>query len=381
MKCSQSVCTQAARCCSRLSRRRSAARSVVLRRSSAARRRRSIQSRRRRRQLVDPPVASDARHRRRDRRCTRREHERPGERGVDRGGQPHSSYDTTVYKTVTIEPCAEVLIADSKTVTVRGKLVAEGTATKRIHIGGKDAGKPYASIRSLAGSCASPTPRSTAAALEAEQRGLRRRHARFARRQPAAHAGEPVRRSRHALRLGEQRSRPPRRRGVHVGVDRARHQGRSRASDEHLRAKRRRHPRRRIHGQRARPDPPPDHVCERDRSTRRRRSTSAASLTSSAMPRATARCASTPRRQAERDAHHRAGRPMRFKKGGGLFVAYASSMDAAVGRSSRSGPPRSRSSSPRTRRRPPPETGSVSASVKCPPRRTRSTSHASSTRA
>lgn len=68
-------------------------------------------------------------------------------------GSPHIlPYDTTVYKTVTIEPCAEVLIADSKTVTVRGKLVAEGTATKRIHIGGKDAGKPYASIRSLAGS-------------------------------------------------------------------------------------------------------------------------------------------------------------------------------------------------------------------------------------
>lgn len=67
-------------------------------------------------------------------------------------GSPHIlPFDTTIYNTVTIEPCAEVLIGDGKTVTVRnnGKLVAEGTATKRIHIGGKDAGKPFASIRSL----------------------------------------------------------------------------------------------------------------------------------------------------------------------------------------------------------------------------------------
>ena len=67
-------------------------------------------------------------------------------------GSPHIlPFDTTIYNTVTLEPCAEVLIADSKTVTVRGKLVAEGTATKRVHFGGKDAGKPYASIRSLGG--------------------------------------------------------------------------------------------------------------------------------------------------------------------------------------------------------------------------------------
>ena len=61
-------------------------------------------------------------------------------------------YDTTFYKTVTLEPCAEVLIAEGHSITLRGegKLVAEGTATKRIHIGAKDAGKPFANIRTLA---------------------------------------------------------------------------------------------------------------------------------------------------------------------------------------------------------------------------------------
>lgn len=62
-------------------------------------------------------------------------------------GSPHIlPFDTTIYKKVTVEPCAEVLIADGKTLTVRGSLVAEGTASKRIHIGGKDAGKPFRTI-------------------------------------------------------------------------------------------------------------------------------------------------------------------------------------------------------------------------------------------
>jgi hypothetical protein len=65
-------------------------------------------------------------------------------------------FDTTIYKTVTLEPCAEVLIADGKQVTIRGagNLIAEGTAMKRIHIGAKDAGKPFANIRTLAPSTA-----------------------------------------------------------------------------------------------------------------------------------------------------------------------------------------------------------------------------------
>ena len=65
-------------------------------------------------------------------------------------------FDTTIYKMVTIEPCAEVLIADGHQLTIRngGKLIAEGTATKGIHIGAKDAGKPFANIRTLAPSTA-----------------------------------------------------------------------------------------------------------------------------------------------------------------------------------------------------------------------------------
>jgi hypothetical protein len=65
-------------------------------------------------------------------------------------GSPHIlPFDTTIYKNVTIEPCAEVLIGDGKTVTVRGKLIAEGTATKRIHIGAQDPAKPFANVRTL----------------------------------------------------------------------------------------------------------------------------------------------------------------------------------------------------------------------------------------
>jgi hypothetical protein len=58
-------------------------------------------------------------------------------------------FDTTIYKTVTIEPCAEVLLAGGRQITVRGKLVAEGTATRRIHIGAKDAASPFGNIRTL----------------------------------------------------------------------------------------------------------------------------------------------------------------------------------------------------------------------------------------
>jgi hypothetical protein len=65
-------------------------------------------------------------------------------------GSPHIlPYDTTIYKTVTVEPCAEVLIAAGKQITVRGSLVAEGTATRPIHIGAKDAGQPFASFRTV----------------------------------------------------------------------------------------------------------------------------------------------------------------------------------------------------------------------------------------
>jgi hypothetical protein len=65
---------------------------------------------------------------------------------------PHVlQYDTTIYHNVTLEPCAEVLLAGGSTLTVRGSLVANGAATKRVHIGGKDPQKAFASIRTVGG--------------------------------------------------------------------------------------------------------------------------------------------------------------------------------------------------------------------------------------
>lgn len=50
--------------------------------------------------------------------------------------------------TLTLEPCAEVLVGAGKLITVSstGKLVAEGLVTKPIHIGASEAGKPFAQI-------------------------------------------------------------------------------------------------------------------------------------------------------------------------------------------------------------------------------------------
>jgi hypothetical protein len=67
-------------------------------------------------------------------------------------GSPHTlAYDTTIYATLTLEPCAEVLVAPGRIITVRGQgtIVARGSATKRIHIGPLTAGQPYGQIRSL----------------------------------------------------------------------------------------------------------------------------------------------------------------------------------------------------------------------------------------
>jgi hypothetical protein len=63
-------------------------------------------------------------------------------------GSPHIlPYDTSVYGVLTLEPCAEILIAEKKSVTVgaNAKILATGTAAKPIHIGGKDA-NPFARI-------------------------------------------------------------------------------------------------------------------------------------------------------------------------------------------------------------------------------------------
>jgi hypothetical protein len=59
-------------------------------------------------------------------------------------------YDTTIIGTLTIEPCAEVLIGAAKTVGVNGgKLVANGAPGKPIHIGASD--KPFATISAANG--------------------------------------------------------------------------------------------------------------------------------------------------------------------------------------------------------------------------------------
>ncbi len=67
-------------------------------------------------------------------------------------GSPHMiPFDTSVDGTLTLEPCAEVLIAERKTLTVKGSIVAKGTASKRVHIGGSDASRSFAQIRTLGG--------------------------------------------------------------------------------------------------------------------------------------------------------------------------------------------------------------------------------------
>jgi hypothetical protein len=62
-------------------------------------------------------------------------------------------FDATIYGTLTIDPCAEVLIAAGATLTVAGsgKILADGLPTQRIHIGANDPAKPFAKIRSLGG--------------------------------------------------------------------------------------------------------------------------------------------------------------------------------------------------------------------------------------
>lgn len=69
-------------------------------------------------------------------------------------GSPHIVPSTLgVRGTLTIEPCAEVLIAGGASITVgaTGKLVAEGLATKPIRIGARDAGKPFARLQASNG--------------------------------------------------------------------------------------------------------------------------------------------------------------------------------------------------------------------------------------
>jgi hypothetical protein len=70
-------------------------------------------------------------------------------------GSPHTLLsDSTIYATLTIEPCAVVLLSPGRIITVRGsgKLVARGTATKHIHLAAEQAGMPFGQIRSLGNS-------------------------------------------------------------------------------------------------------------------------------------------------------------------------------------------------------------------------------------
>jgi hypothetical protein len=62
-------------------------------------------------------------------------------------------FDTNIYGALTIEPCAEVLLAAGSTVTVTatGKITADGLATKPIRIAAKDPTKPFSRIRTGGG--------------------------------------------------------------------------------------------------------------------------------------------------------------------------------------------------------------------------------------
>ncbi len=62
-------------------------------------------------------------------------------------------YDTEITATLTLEPCAVVLLAPRLTVTIstKGSIVGTATATTPISIAARDAGKPWAVIRAIGG--------------------------------------------------------------------------------------------------------------------------------------------------------------------------------------------------------------------------------------
>ncbi|HEY8075209.1 MAG TPA: hypothetical protein VIF62_13890, partial [Labilithrix sp.] len=101
----------------------------------------------------DPPVASACPTPDPSRAPTKHEG-RIGDETWTADASPHViDVDVTVVGTLTIEPCAEVLIGAGKTVGVSGRIVAQGTASQRIHIGAKDAA-PFASIHATTGTLA-----------------------------------------------------------------------------------------------------------------------------------------------------------------------------------------------------------------------------------
>lgn len=61
--------------------------------------------------------------------------------------------DMNVSAVLTLEPCAVVKLAPSRTITVRtnGKIVANGTATQPVTFDARDAGMPWSQIRTIGG--------------------------------------------------------------------------------------------------------------------------------------------------------------------------------------------------------------------------------------
>jgi hypothetical protein len=69
-------------------------------------------------------------------------------------GSPHIvPYDLSINGVLTLEPCAEVLIADGKTITVGagGQLIAVGFPDQPVHIGARDPRLPFAQLRAING--------------------------------------------------------------------------------------------------------------------------------------------------------------------------------------------------------------------------------------
>jgi hypothetical protein len=60
-------------------------------------------------------------------------------------------YDLNIKGALTIEACAEVLLAKGLTVTVIGSISANGTATQPVHIGAQDPANPFVMIRTTGG--------------------------------------------------------------------------------------------------------------------------------------------------------------------------------------------------------------------------------------
>jgi hypothetical protein len=67
-------------------------------------------------------------------------------------GNPHLvTADLSVYQSLVLEPCVEVRLAASRSITVRGTLRAEGTSDQPVLIAAMDPSQPFAQIRAVLG--------------------------------------------------------------------------------------------------------------------------------------------------------------------------------------------------------------------------------------